>query len=132
MNFRKLNKILRDDVEKDLTFVGLLIMQNKLKPASRYVINELKKAKIHTLMITGDNILTAISVARECSIVNPNQRIFLGEVDSLPNGEKTINWQDFDFTPNQLDPETLLPVLESPDESLNNTICKHSHLREIL
>lgn len=39
-------------------------MQNKLKKATKKVIETLQDACIRTVMITGDNVLTAISVAR--------------------------------------------------------------------
>lgn len=54
----------RDDIEKDLIFLGLIIMENKLKPITSSVIDLLKEANVRTIMVTGDNVLTAISVAR--------------------------------------------------------------------
>jgi P-type E1-E2 ATPase len=39
-------------------------MENKLKPATQPTIETLNKCKIRTIMATGDNTLTAISVAR--------------------------------------------------------------------
>lgn len=33
-------------------------------------------------MITGDNLLTAMSVARECGIIRPNKRAFLLEAST--------------------------------------------------
>jgi magnesium-transporting ATPase (P-type) len=33
-------------------------------------------------MATGDNVLTAISVAKECFIVDPEIEVFLGELKS--------------------------------------------------
>ena len=50
--------------EKDLNFLGFLIMQNTLKSQTTPVIRELLAADIRTVMVTGDNLLTAISVAR--------------------------------------------------------------------
>ena len=43
----------RDEVECDLTFLGLMVMQNKLKPETAPVIDILHSAKIRTVMITG-------------------------------------------------------------------------------
>ena len=43
----------RDEVERDLTFAGLMIMQNKLKPETAPVITTLRYANIRTVMITG-------------------------------------------------------------------------------
>jgi len=56
----------RDALEKDLTFCGFLVMGNQLKPETRAVLNEVKNAGLRQCMVTGDNILTALSVAKSC------------------------------------------------------------------
>ena len=43
----------REVVECDLTFAGLVVMQNRLKPETTPVISTLCKADIRTIMITG-------------------------------------------------------------------------------
>jgi cation-transporting P-type ATPase 13A2 len=63
-------RIERLDCEKELTFLGLLVMENKLKRETSGVIQTLNACKIRTIMATGDNVLTAISVARQCAILN--------------------------------------------------------------
>ncbi|XP_046387712.1 polyamine-transporting ATPase 13A3-like [Ischnura elegans] len=70
-------KAKRDQMEKDLIFLGFLIMENKLKPESTPVIHELKDASIRCVMVTGDNVLTAISVSRECGIIGPGESVML-------------------------------------------------------
>ena len=45
-------------------------MENRLKPETCGVISHLKTANIRTIMCTGDNILTALSVARDCEIID--------------------------------------------------------------
>ena len=42
----KLSKLTRDQVESELDFLGLIIMENRLKDASVGVIQELKNANI--------------------------------------------------------------------------------------
>ena len=64
-----MQKLERVDIEKNLIFVGFLIMENKLKDVTRAVILELKSANIKTVMVTGDNALTGVSVARQCGII---------------------------------------------------------------
>jgi len=66
MTYRKIQKVERDEIEKELSFAGLLIMENKLKPITTEIIEELQEANIRTIMVTGDNALTAISVGRQC------------------------------------------------------------------
>ncbi|CAD8171278.1 unnamed protein product [Paramecium pentaurelia] len=110
----------RDDVESNLTFIGLLIMQNKLKSATKKIIQTLQDGFIRTIMVTGDNVLTAISVARQCSIVQPNQRIFLGDIgEEKINGKNQIVWKDFDMSENVLNPENLSPELDIQDDPDN-------------
>ncbi|XP_071454633.1 polyamine-transporting ATPase 13A3-like isoform X2 [Hetaerina americana] len=70
-------KAKRDQIEKDLIFLGFLIMQNTLKPESTSVIRELKAAAIRCVMVTGDNVLTAISVSRECGIIGQGESVLL-------------------------------------------------------
>jgi magnesium-transporting ATPase (P-type) len=60
----------RDEIEHGLTFLGFLIMENRLKPESTGVLSNLKECEINSIMATGDNVLTAISVARQCHIID--------------------------------------------------------------
>ena len=60
----------RDKIEKDLKFLGFLVMENKLKPVTKEIIKTLNDCKIRTIMATGDNTLTAISVGRDCNILD--------------------------------------------------------------
>ena len=77
-------KMRRQDAECDLDFLGFIIFENKLKPSTTGVIDELNDADIREIMCTGDNILTAISVARECNLVNRTAHCFIPRfVDSL-------------------------------------------------
>jgi len=43
-------------------------------------------------MATGDNVLTAISVARECSIIDSEAEVFLGDIKREGNME-TVYWK---------------------------------------
>lgn len=79
MNFNKASKVKRDAVECDLEMLGLIVMENRVKPVTLGVINQLNRANIRTVMVTGDNLLTGLSVARECGIIRPSKRAFLVE-----------------------------------------------------
>ena len=67
----------RSEAEVGLDFVGFIIFENKLKPETQDVIKELDNAGIRKIMCTGDNILTAISVARECSLIDRTAHCFV-------------------------------------------------------
>ncbi len=77
INWLKIQKMKRDQAEKDLIFLGFLIMQNTLKSQTTSVIKELLAADIRTVMVTGDNLLTAISVARDCQMVGESDQVLI-------------------------------------------------------
>ena len=98
ISWHKIQKLKRHQVETDLTFLGLLIMQNTLKPETTPVIQELKSANIRTVMVTGDNLLTAISVARDCKMIRSKDRVIVVEATpptpSEPSGRLHFNYSD--------------------------------------
>jgi cation-transporting P-type ATPase 13A2 len=79
----------RDEVEKNLHFLGFLIMENKLKGVTRDIISTLNECNIRTIMATGDNTLTAISVGRDCNILHKYHDVYFPEIH---NGE--VVWKN--------------------------------------
>jgi cation-transporting P-type ATPase 13A2 len=77
LSWVKAQKMTRAEVESHLDFVGFIIFENKLKPTTAGVIKELLDSNIGTVMVTGDNILTAISVARECGLMDRSAHCFV-------------------------------------------------------
>lgn len=77
LSWMKVQKLTRAEVESNLEFVGFIIFENKLKPSTSSVISELNQAAIRNVMCTGDNILTAISVARECKMIGSDEACFI-------------------------------------------------------
>ncbi|KAJ9592472.1 hypothetical protein L9F63_015888, partial [Diploptera punctata] len=77
VSYVKVQRLSREDVEGGLTFLGLIVMENRLKPETTGIISQLRNANIRTIMVTGDNMLTALSVARDCGIVPLGQRVIL-------------------------------------------------------
>lgn len=75
----------RTQVESDLIFDGFLILMNCLKPETTNVIEELHTAKLRTVMITGDNIFTALSVAKDCRMIKPNEEVYIIKCDGNPS-----------------------------------------------
>ncbi|KAH8298702.1 hypothetical protein KR018_009473 [Drosophila ironensis] len=83
INYTKIQRLSREDVETNLEFLGFVILENRLKQDTAKVINVLNSAKIRTIMITGDNILTAISVARDCGIVKASESVITVHADPM-------------------------------------------------
>lgn len=83
----------REVLEKDLEFLGLLVMINNLKEVSAATIQELNDCEIRTVMATGDNLLTAASVAKKCNILQNTDLMYLGDIFTDQSGKKTIEWK---------------------------------------
>uniref|UniRef100_A0A8C2XQ63 ATPase cation transporting 13A2 n=1 Tax=Cyclopterus lumpus TaxID=8103 RepID=A0A8C2XQ63_CYCLU len=75
-----LRAIERWEVETDMRFLGLLIMKNLVKPESAKVINVLRLANLRSVMVTGDNILTAVNVAKGCGMVESHEKVIFVNV----------------------------------------------------
>ncbi|MEQ2167599.1 hypothetical protein GOODEAATRI_005675 [Goodea atripinnis] len=56
--------------------------ENKLKAETPGVLQDLRRANIRTVMVTGDNMLTAISVGRDCGMIPPEDTVIIA--DALP------------------------------------------------
>ncbi|KAH9413831.1 hypothetical protein DERP_009429 [Dermatophagoides pteronyssinus] len=73
----------RSSLENNMTFNGFYLFKNKLKSSSKQIIEELMDANIRCIMVTGDNILTALSVAQECQMIRKPDAII--RVQAIPN-----------------------------------------------
>uniref|UniRef100_A0A8C6Q8Z2 Polyamine-transporting ATPase 13A3 n=1 Tax=Nothobranchius furzeri TaxID=105023 RepID=A0A8C6Q8Z2_NOTFU len=83
-----------DHIESNMEFLGLIIMQNKLKAETPGVLQDLHKANIRTVMVTGDNMLTAISVARDCGMIPPEDKIIIADALHPHDGQAAkITWR---------------------------------------
>jgi len=93
IDFKQSQKIKREQVEKNMIFLGLLIVRNKLKDATPSTIITLDNADLRMVMATGDNILTAISVSKECNLVKNNQEIYSLEIKNNKDGNQILKWK---------------------------------------
>eukprot|EP00730_Choanoeca_flexa_P014697 TRINITY_DN6522_c0_g1_i1.p1 TRINITY_DN6522_c0_g1~~TRINITY_DN6522_c0_g1_i1.p1 ORF type:complete len:862 (+),score=245.74 TRINITY_DN6522_c0_g1_i1:22-2607(+) len=96
----------RDQVEQDLRFLGLVIFENRVKPETEPVLRQLQDANIRTLMITGDNIKTACSVAASSGMVPKAARFLHARMQSGKHDELTLQLEPDRDEPLQLDSTT--------------------------
>ncbi|RMZ91959.1 hypothetical protein DV736_g786, partial [Chaetothyriales sp. CBS 134916] len=107
----------RAEAESSLQLTGFIVFENKLKEATTEVIEELNQAHMRNIMCTGDNILTAISVARECDLLDRNAHCF---VPHFVRGDKMdpmaqLSWESVDNSMYELDEHTLLAMPVAPE-----------------
>ena len=81
MSYVQSQQITREKAESKLIFLGLLIVQNKLKEETKPTLNILEQAGLKMVLATGDNILTAISVSKECELIKKNSLVYSCEIE---------------------------------------------------
>ena len=93
--------------ETKLHFVGFAVFQNKSKPESKPTIQILNRAQISSKMSTGDNPITAASVAKEVSMISANANVFI--YDLVERGEDSY-LQVVNLISDSPEPEVLIPI----------------------
>ncbi|MBR3592038.1 MAG: cation-translocating P-type ATPase [Clostridia bacterium] len=77
-----------EEIENELNFVGLLALNDPPQSDTVEAISTCNLAGINTIMITGDNILTAKAVARRIGILTDDSQAITGsELDKLSDDE---------------------------------------------
>lgn len=77
-----------EDIEKDLTFLGMVGMIDPPRPEAKKAVEEAKKAGIRTVMITGDHVVTASAIAKQLGIMRPGDMAITGaDLDKMTDRE---------------------------------------------
>ncbi|KYN32967.1 putative cation-transporting ATPase 13A3 [Trachymyrmex septentrionalis] len=118
--YAKVQRINREAAEIDLTFLALIVMENRLKPETSPVIAELNTACIKTVMVTGDNMLTALSVARDCDIVKPGTPVIAVSTNQQNQMKPQIYFTKSDSQPSPTSPNSQPDLSEISD--LNSVV----------
>jgi len=64
------NAAFKEEVENDLTMVGVLALKDPLRDGIRQAVETCHKAGINVRMVTGDNINTAKAISVEAGIIS--------------------------------------------------------------
>ena len=111
------NRVCSEVAEYDLHFLGFIVFENKLKPGTAPNIHTLRAAHLACRMVTGDNVRTAISVARECGLVSHSASVYIPTF--IPGTGNTddarLEWSSVDDEKYKLDEYTLKPLSPHQD-----------------
>ncbi|EKX54306.1 hypothetical protein GUITHDRAFT_63632 [Guillardia theta CCMP2712] len=78
----------RRQIERDLVFCGLLVFENPIKSDSLPSILQLQAANIRCSMVTGDHVLTALSAARACRMVEERRAVLVALAPDKEGGTR--------------------------------------------
>ncbi|XP_037354959.1 polyamine-transporting ATPase 13A2 isoform X2 [Talpa occidentalis] len=109
-------QVTRDTVERDLSLLGLLVMRNLLKPQTTPVIQALRRTRIRTVMVTGDNLQTAVTVARGCGMVDPQERLVIVHATPPEQGQPA----SLELLP--VEPPAATNGVKDPDQAASYTV----------
>jgi len=104
----RINDLKREKVEADLHFAGFLVLQCPLKDDAKEAVRMLNESSHRVVMITGDNPLTAVHVAREVEIVDRDVLI-LDAPEHSAHGEESLIWRSVDDKV-RIDVDPTLPI----------------------
>lgn len=68
-----------EEVESDLTFLGLLAMEDPPRPEVPAALAACREAQIQVVMVTGDNGLTATAIAQEIGMYRGEVQVITGD-----------------------------------------------------
>ncbi len=76
------------ELEKDLTFMGLVGMIDPPRPEAKAAVEVCRKAGIKPVMITGDHVVTASAIAKELGILSEGDLAITGsQLDAMTDSE---------------------------------------------
>jgi len=94
MNINQCLEMGRTYAENNIIFLGLLIVQNRLKQVTPSVLQILSEANLRIKMATGDNILTAICVGKKSNIIPSNSIVYSCYLEENENTkDKKLKWK---------------------------------------
>lgn len=64
------HKLIEDKINDDVVIVGLVAIRDDVRPEAKEAIKEVKEAGIQVVMITGDRLDTAISIATDAGLIS--------------------------------------------------------------
>uniref|UniRef100_A0A2K5HSG0 Polyamine-transporting ATPase 13A2 n=1 Tax=Colobus angolensis palliatus TaxID=336983 RepID=A0A2K5HSG0_COLAP len=109
-------QLTRDTVERELSLLGLLVMRNLLKPQTTPVIQALRRTRIRAVMVTGDNLQTAVTVARGCGMVAPQEHLIIVHATHPERGQPA----SLEFLP--MESPTAVNGVKDPDQAASYTV----------
>ena len=77
-----------EQLEQNMTFLGLIVFQNQIKKDTKIHIEHLADSKCKLVIATGDNVFTTVSVALQCGILQFDNDIY--HIETSDNNDSSL------------------------------------------
>eukprot|EP00457_Paulinella_chromatophora_P000588 gb/GEZN01000588.1/.p1 GENE.gb/GEZN01000588.1/~~gb/GEZN01000588.1/.p1 ORF type:complete len:1220 (+),score=191.62 gb/GEZN01000588.1/:86-3661(+) len=87
----------RSKVESKLTLLGFILFKNALKPDTAEALRKLREGEVRTLIVSGDHVLTAIHVGKDCGVIPEGRTVLSGRIQAATDGKESgeeVEWVD--------------------------------------
>ncbi|MDU2112747.1 MAG: cation-translocating P-type ATPase, partial [Clostridiales bacterium] len=102
-----------EDVEKDLTLLGMIGLIDPPRPEAAKAIEKAKEAGIRTIMITGDHATTAGAIAKDIGILPKGQKVLTGsQLSEMSDKELESTVKDYSVYA-RVSPEDKIRIVEA-------------------
>jgi Ca2+-transporting ATPase len=109
----KNNKFSQDEVESNLTFLGIVGMRDPPREGVKEAIQLCEKAGIDVVMITGDHEITAKTIASELGIYKKHHRILTGSELNKINDKEFLHIVEHVRVYARVSPEHKIRIVEA-------------------
>ncbi|KII62429.1 Manganese-transporting ATPase 13A1 [Thelohanellus kitauei] len=114
-----LSKVMREDVECNLTFSGFLLTESVIKPDCHDSLTSIAKMGVVNCMVTGDNPLTACHVSHKIGILETPALV-------LKSDKRSVVWQGYCCEFNEVfDPEKIQFLAQQYQFCITGEAMKH-------
>ena len=117
------NNINENDDKNNLVLLAIFGIRDTIRIGVKEAVEKCKKASVNVIMVTGDNIITACSIAKECHILDNNSINVLSD-NKLFNNDYNITahglMKDIDLNNNY--ENTYFNSLSDPPKEINGDV----------
>lgn len=72
------------NIDKSFIYDGYVCIADPLRPETKKAVKDCKNAGIQVKILTGDNLITAVSIAKELGVIdNPSQAVNASDIENL-------------------------------------------------
>ena len=102
------NEPVNEEIENGLQFIAFVIFENPLKDKSKETLTTLQECGVRSTIITGDNLLTALSVGISLHLFNYSSKLFLAKLE-----KDQVEWEEIENEQQRQDRGTSLHTDEA-------------------